>query len=154
MNTQAIAHHLNLAQDLIVEVQEWARVLWVRIRGMRPRFVSKKVTKEMIQVEVSKEKVVVDRKNNVAYVIRRGFNVGWFHLIKKFDPTGIDIRFMDFSTTKGEILPDQPSDKQHTAEYSAVMGAIAWSKPKLVAWGMPGTCKYPCGYEEKAATFC
>ncbi|MBD0345972.1 MAG: hypothetical protein ICV63_14350 [Coleofasciculus sp. Co-bin14] len=45
MNTQAqIAQHLNLAQELIVEVQEWARVLWVRIEGMRPRFVSKKVT--------------------------------------------------------------------------------------------------------------
>lgn len=45
MNTQAIAQHLNLAEQLITEVQEWATVLWVRIKGMRPRFVSKKVRK-------------------------------------------------------------------------------------------------------------
>lgn len=46
MNTQAIAQHLNLAEELILEVQEWARVLWVRIKGMRPKFVSKKVAME------------------------------------------------------------------------------------------------------------
>ncbi len=40
MNT-AIAQHLNIASNLILEVQEWARVLWCRIQGMRPRFVSK-----------------------------------------------------------------------------------------------------------------
>lgn len=47
MNTQAIAiaQHLNLAKELILEVQEWASVLWVRIKGMRPRFVSKKAVK-------------------------------------------------------------------------------------------------------------
>lgn len=45
MNTQAIAQHLNLVEELIVEVQVWAKVLWVRIKGMRPRFVSKKVAK-------------------------------------------------------------------------------------------------------------
>lgn len=43
MNTQSIAQHLNLTEELILEIQEWARVLWVRIKGMRPRFVSKKV---------------------------------------------------------------------------------------------------------------
>lgn len=47
MNTQAIAQYLNLSQELILEVQEWAKVLWVRIKGMRPRFVSKKVAKKM-----------------------------------------------------------------------------------------------------------
>jgi hypothetical protein len=44
MNAQ-IAKHLNLAEELITEVQEWAKVLWVRINGMRSRFVSKKVVK-------------------------------------------------------------------------------------------------------------
>lgn len=44
MNTQAIAQYLNLAEKLILEVRVWARVLWVRIEGKRPRFVSKKVT--------------------------------------------------------------------------------------------------------------
>lgn len=45
MNTQAVASHLNLAEELILEVQEWAKVLWVRIKGMRPKFVSKKVVR-------------------------------------------------------------------------------------------------------------
>jgi hypothetical protein len=43
MNTTAIANHLNVATAAILEVQEWARVLWVRVRGLGCRFVSKKV---------------------------------------------------------------------------------------------------------------
>ena len=43
MNTAAIASHLNVADSAIVEVQEWARVLWVRVKGLGARFVSKKV---------------------------------------------------------------------------------------------------------------
>jgi hypothetical protein len=43
MNTAAIANHLNVAASAIVEVQEWARVLWVRVKGLGARFVSKKV---------------------------------------------------------------------------------------------------------------
>lgn len=41
--TAAIANHLNVAASAIVEVQEWARVLWVRVKGLGARFVSKKV---------------------------------------------------------------------------------------------------------------
>jgi hypothetical protein len=41
--TAAIANHLNVAASAIVEIQEWARVLWVRIKGVGARFVSKKV---------------------------------------------------------------------------------------------------------------
>jgi hypothetical protein len=47
MNTAAIANHLNVAETAITEVQEWARVLWVRVRGLGARFVSKKVMKAM-----------------------------------------------------------------------------------------------------------
>lgn len=43
MNTTAIANHLNVAASAIVEVQDWARVLWVRVKGLGARFVSKKV---------------------------------------------------------------------------------------------------------------
>lgn len=39
----AIAQHLNVAIELILEVRVWAKVLWVRVQGLRPRFVSKKV---------------------------------------------------------------------------------------------------------------
>jgi hypothetical protein len=47
MNT-AIAQHLNVTPSAILEVQEWARVLWVRVKGLGARFVSKKVVKKMI----------------------------------------------------------------------------------------------------------
>lgn len=43
----AIASHLNVAASAIVEIQEWARVLWVRIKGVGARFVSKKVVEAM-----------------------------------------------------------------------------------------------------------
>jgi hypothetical protein len=59
MNTQAIAQHLNLAEELIVEVQEWARVLWVRIKGMRPKFVSKRVAKS-VKLSLEEAAKIVD----------------------------------------------------------------------------------------------
>lgn len=40
-----VAEFLNVAKELVLEVREWASVLWVKIQGMRPRFVSKKVVK-------------------------------------------------------------------------------------------------------------
>lgn len=43
----AIAQHLNIAESLIAEIQEWASVLWVRFVSGRPRFVSKKVVAKM-----------------------------------------------------------------------------------------------------------
>lgn len=43
MNAQ-VAQHLNIAESLIAEIQEWAHVLFVRFVSGRPRFVSKKVT--------------------------------------------------------------------------------------------------------------
>jgi hypothetical protein len=44
MNTTAIAQHLNIASQAILEVQEWAQVYWVRFQG-GCRFVSKKLIK-------------------------------------------------------------------------------------------------------------
>jgi len=45
MNATAIAQHLNVAQQAIVEIQEWTSVLWVRVKGLGARFVSKKVVR-------------------------------------------------------------------------------------------------------------
>lgn len=39
----AIAKHLNIAESAIVRVEEWAHVVFVVIRGIGARFVSKKV---------------------------------------------------------------------------------------------------------------
>jgi hypothetical protein len=38
-----VSEFLNITQELVTEVREWANVLWVRVVGCRPRFVSKKV---------------------------------------------------------------------------------------------------------------
>lgn len=149
MNTQAIAQHLNINEELIIEVQMWARVLWVRIKGMRPKFVSKKVAiiMNMIQVVTSKEKVVVDQQNNVAYAVRAGYDVGDFYHIKRFDPIGKDLRMIDLSSVKGEMLSDSPLNPVRSAEYKAVLSAISYRKPSLIAYGEPGKCRYPSGYK-------
>ena len=42
MNTAAIATHLKITESDIIEIQEWASVLWVRFVG-GVRFVSKKI---------------------------------------------------------------------------------------------------------------
>jgi hypothetical protein len=42
MNSQAIATHLNILDSAIIEIQEWASVLWVKFVG-GVRFVSKKI---------------------------------------------------------------------------------------------------------------
>lgn len=43
--TAAIAQKLNVVEAAILEIQEWASVLWVRVAGLGARFVSKKVVK-------------------------------------------------------------------------------------------------------------
>lgn len=53
MNTSVIANHLKVEESLILEVREWAKVFWVRVKGWRPRFVSKKIKKAMpIQITI------------------------------------------------------------------------------------------------------
>jgi hypothetical protein len=59
MNTTAIANHLNVAEAAITEVQEWARVLWVRVKGLGARFVSKKV------VEMDEGKTVAEKLEEI-----------------------------------------------------------------------------------------
>lgn len=44
-NLKAVANHLKVIKESILEIQEWANVLWVRIQGLGCRFVSKKVVK-------------------------------------------------------------------------------------------------------------
>lgn len=41
----AIAQHLNILESAIVRIEEWAKVLFVVVRGVGGRFVSKKVAK-------------------------------------------------------------------------------------------------------------
>ena len=54
--TTAIANHLNVAAEAITEIQEWASVLWVRIKGLGARFVSKKVA--TMKTELSKDQLI------------------------------------------------------------------------------------------------
>jgi hypothetical protein len=50
MNTQAIASHLNIIDSAIIEIQEWANVLWVKFIG-GVRFVSKKIGAKVVELE-------------------------------------------------------------------------------------------------------
>jgi hypothetical protein len=53
MNTTAIAQQLNILDSAIIEIQEWANVLWVRFVG-GCKFVSKKAIK-MTELEALEE---------------------------------------------------------------------------------------------------
>lgn len=67
--TQAVAKHLNILESTIVEVQEWANVLWVRFTKRRPRFVSKKI-KQQIKTKIRVFKKSVTYKsivNNISF---------------------------------------------------------------------------------------
>jgi hypothetical protein len=77
MNTTAIAQHLNVAAEAIVEIQEWARVLWVRVKGLGARFVSKKVLKAMNGSEKQvawAEQIKADALVKVALSVKQGFH--------------------------------------------------------------------------------
>lgn len=43
--TSQVAEFLKVQKELVLEIREWASVLWVKVQGMRPRFVSKKIVK-------------------------------------------------------------------------------------------------------------
>lgn len=61
-NTNAIATKLNVLESAIVRVEEWASVLFVVVRGLGARFVSKKV------VDVKMTATKLDKANHVANV--------------------------------------------------------------------------------------
>jgi hypothetical protein len=64
-----VSEFLKVAQELVTEVQEWAKVLWVRVLGCRPQFVSKKVIKNQMTpfpFEQLKQEVV-SRFNEAAW---------------------------------------------------------------------------------------
>jgi hypothetical protein len=54
MNTQAIATHLNIVDSAIIEIQEWASVLWVKFIG-GVRFVSKKIGAKKMELSAEDE---------------------------------------------------------------------------------------------------
>jgi len=62
MNTQAIANHLNILDSAIIEIQEWASVLWVKFQG-GVRFVSKRIGAKKMAKEKTEANLVEDLKN-------------------------------------------------------------------------------------------
>jgi hypothetical protein len=63
MNTTAIAQHLNIASQAIIEIQEWAQVIWVKFVG-GCRFVSKKVIKMSNYAVVNNIGKIVHKANS------------------------------------------------------------------------------------------
>lgn len=51
-NTAAIATKLNVLESAIVQVEEWAHVLFVVVKGLGARFVSKKIGVEQVKSQV------------------------------------------------------------------------------------------------------
>lgn len=89
--SQKIAFYLHVATTDIIEIQEWAYVYWLRIRGMRPTFVTKKLSIPAVSIplllqlhsslnferDLAKEeieKIAADHKQLRAMALRRGWS--------------------------------------------------------------------------------
>lgn len=99
--------------------------------------------------------VVIDLDNqSVAYVIQKGYDMGWHYLIKKFNPQGKDIRMLHFASIQGERIDDiQKGREEQSEEYKAVIKAAYHSEKELVGYGFPGGCLYPNGYKFGSSRF-
>ncbi len=67
----AIAQHLNVVESAIVRIEEWANVLFVVVRGIGARFVSKKVVgnyPKTITAEIEGRKFECVRGNDKRYM--------------------------------------------------------------------------------------
>ena len=77
-----VSEFLKVAQELVTEVREWANVLWVRVQGLRPRFVSKKV--------VAKKMTVKQEINlTIRQIVQNA--IDWNVNVKKRDLSKVDI---------------------------------------------------------------
>ena len=56
----AIATKLNILESAIVRIEEWAHVLFVVIKGIGARFVSKKVVEEKMKKSELAEKIAIE----------------------------------------------------------------------------------------------
>jgi hypothetical protein len=63
-NTAAIATKLNVLESAIVRVEEWASVMFVVVKGLGARFVSKKI----VEVKKVEMKLTVDKHTDVKWV--------------------------------------------------------------------------------------
>jgi hypothetical protein len=96
---------------------------------------------------VSCSDVVVDLDNkSVAYIIQKGYDMGWHYCIKKFNPQGKDIRMLHYASVQGERIDDiKKNSDQQSDEYKAVLKAAYHSEKELVAHGR--NCAYPNGFD-------
>ena len=70
MNTAAIARHLNVVESAITRCEEWAKVLFVVVKGLGARFVSKKVVNELTELQGSQVEWAASIRSNVVKAIK------------------------------------------------------------------------------------
>lgn len=130
----AIAQHLNVAEQAIIEIQEWASVLWVRVKGLGARFVSKKVTKvETVTHENRFRKIEM---KPVSKAVMEVYKNGEF--FKKMDITPFALTQLDIpASQQGTIIFDlnQLSGKGNAPKNAATTVACSSAKSRLnPAW--------------------
>ena len=93
MNTAVIARHLNVVESAITRCEEWAKVLFVVVKGLGARFVSKKImTEESFYVKESSTGVeyskdgVVFQSGDYCQVVLSTENIR--HAIARFSSAG------------------------------------------------------------------
>jgi len=63
--TAAVAQHLNVVESAIIKIEEWNNVLFVVVKSLGARFVSKKITEKKVTVK----KLIDTKTGTVSYGI-------------------------------------------------------------------------------------
>lgn len=114
MNTlQKVAHYTGYSIDFLnrnAQIEEWASIYYLHIKGNRPQFLSKKMVDRAAKIEciptIAGDKIINDRHTNKFYILREpGYYCGSDWSIKelKIKPKNIFVDFADFSGTITKI---------------------------------------------------
>ena len=68
MSSRVIAKHLNVRQSAIIKVEKWANCLFVVVRGLGARFVSKKIMNK-IEVDLYKASKIIQNYPKLSKIV-------------------------------------------------------------------------------------
>lgn len=98
--TAAIATKLNVLESAIVRVEEWFSVMFVVVKGLGARFVSKK-----IKMEKTESKTV---RMTLPSITASGGRRGWFKLVTSVDKSKTNRYAFEGEFLKSEVEIDLP----------------------------------------------
>lgn len=143
----AIAQHLNVEEKLILEIQVWAKVLWVRVQGLRPRFVSKEANMNNYQkletYLIKQGTEEASAKKAASFVIGKAWEFeSWEYVAPKFAPRHHDYVRQVFEAEKAsQTAKEKEAEEMEREEgndtgegLNAYCDSPVNGSPKQVSW--------------------